>query len=271
MSHPIAQHYAKKFKRYELSWSPYFHYGVFKDDEDLVTAQERTLDVIAKKTSISSSSKILDVGSGIGSTCLYLARQHGCIVTGIDPVEDQIHYAKERAKAQKLQNLTKFKLGWAEAIPLGKRIFDVVISNEVFCHIKNKEKALSECYRILNSEGWFILSDLFDKAGGAQTHPFHEYLKHVTPMLSLDQYKGIITNSDFQCVEVLDWSHVLPKNYEKALGILTKNERKILQEFGEDEFHSTKEFYELCLTDPIRDGIGWVMFVCKKTMNREVS
>lgn len=264
MSNEITQQYAKKFRIYELTWSPYFHYGIFKSDEDLLTAQEQTLDVIAKMAGVSSSSKVLDVGSGIGSSCLYLATKYGCFVTGIDPVEDQVVYSKERTKIQKLQNLATFQLGRADAIPLENKTFDAVISNEVFCHIKDKEQALSECYRVLNFGGWFILSDLFDKVGGTQTRPFHEYLKHALPMLSLNQYRKVIADSDFQCVEVLDWSHALPKNYEKALEVLKANEREVFQEFGEAEFNATKAFYELCLTSPIKNGIGWAIFVCRK-------
>lgn len=136
----IYQSYNEQFKSFQLTWNKYFHYGIFDITSDFISAQQRTIDIISQLAKISSSHLVLDVGCGIGSTCIYLAKTIGCKMYGIDPAVEQIKFAGERSKYENIQSKIDFKEGKAESIPFDEFTFDVVMSNEVFCHLSDKKK-----------------------------------------------------------------------------------------------------------------------------------
>lgn len=104
---------------------------------------------------------VVDLGSGAGNDC-FVARaitgEKGKVI-GVDMTETMI--AKARKNAEKLGfNNVEFRLGEIEDLPISDNLADVVVSNCVLNLVPNKEKALSETYRILKTGGHFSISDI---------------------------------------------------------------------------------------------------------------
>lgn len=73
----------------------YLHYGIFdRPDEPLIAAQERSTAMLLERLP-TAPARILDVGSGIGTT-LHRLGQLGYAVTGITPDEKQIAFIRAR-------------------------------------------------------------------------------------------------------------------------------------------------------------------------------
>jgi SAM-dependent methyltransferase len=73
----------------------YLHYGIFDTPgESLVSAQERSTSILLSRLP-APPARLLDVGSGIGTTLDRLAKL-GYAVTGITPDEKQIEYIRDR-------------------------------------------------------------------------------------------------------------------------------------------------------------------------------
>jgi ubiquinone/menaquinone biosynthesis C-methylase UbiE len=72
-------------------------------------------------------------------------------VIGIDISKKEIVHAQERAKQREANCM--FVWGDMENAPLPDNEIDCVISNGAFCLAPNKEKALSEVYRVLRPGG----------------------------------------------------------------------------------------------------------------------
>lgn len=73
----------------------YLHYGIFdREDETLLAAQERSTAMLLDRLP-PPPARILDVGSGIGTT-LHRLTQLGYDVTGVTPDEKQIAYIRAR-------------------------------------------------------------------------------------------------------------------------------------------------------------------------------
>lgn len=104
----------------------------------------------------SSIKKVLDIGCGAGTLCLYLAHK-GYYVTGIDISEKAIKECKESAAVLDLSNKTKFLTGNFQTKKIAKK-FDLIIFTEVIEHIENDRLALKKIYDLLNKNGLLILS-----------------------------------------------------------------------------------------------------------------
>ncbi len=80
---------------------------------------------------IGSSTKVLDIACGKGSTAFYLAEKYGCQVVGIDVSEELIQEANELCKKKGLNNQVKFQVGNAMDLPFDDNQFDVAISQGI--------------------------------------------------------------------------------------------------------------------------------------------
>lgn len=110
---------------------------------------------------ISKGDVVVDLGSGAGNDCFIARAETGETgkVIGVDFTEAMI--AKARLNADKLGfNNVEFRLGDIENLPIGGNSADVVISNCVLNLVPNKQKAISEMYRILKNGGHFSISDI---------------------------------------------------------------------------------------------------------------
>ena len=88
---------------------------------------------------------ILDVGTGTGRAALLLAKA-GAVVTGVDPSEQMLAVARERAQTQ--GHTISFRRGDAHSLEFPDRAFETVISLRVLMHSPRWREALSEMCRV---------------------------------------------------------------------------------------------------------------------------
>lgn len=95
--------------------------------------------------------KVMDVGCGLGSTCIYLAINGAEEVVGIDINKHSIEFAKSKLIRDypQLSNIVKFKM----VEELGNENFDVIISKDSFEHIKNPTECLIDMKKRLTKNG----------------------------------------------------------------------------------------------------------------------
>ncbi len=104
---------------------------------------------------------VIDLGSGAGNDCFVARHETGSEgkVIGIDFTPNMI--TKARNNAEKLgYNNVEFRLGDIDDMPVNDNVADVVVSNCVLNLVPNKEKVISEMYRVLKPGGHFSVSDI---------------------------------------------------------------------------------------------------------------
>jgi cyclopropane fatty-acyl-phospholipid synthase-like methyltransferase len=99
---------------------------------------------------LKKESKILEIGTGRGNLLNHYFRK-GYDIQGIEINEKAI------VESKKLYGSLPIKLNSGVSLEFEDAYFDVVISFDVFEHIKNSDKHLSEVYRILRPSGHYLL------------------------------------------------------------------------------------------------------------------
>ncbi len=115
---------------------------------------------LASMLSLTSSSIMLDVASGKGTSAFAVAETFGCRVIGIDLSEANVVEANAEAIERGLSDRIHFILADAEELPFASSSFDAVLCECAFCTFPDKTKAASEFARVLHTGGRVGISDL---------------------------------------------------------------------------------------------------------------
>lgn len=103
---------------------------------------------------------VLDVASGTGASCTFLAERFGCDVVGLEFSRQNVEKARLLAADKGLASRVRFDQGDSERLPYPNASFDAVICECAFCTFPNKTDAAGEFARVLRPGGRVGLSDL---------------------------------------------------------------------------------------------------------------
>lgn len=126
----------------------------------------------------------VDIGSGTGFPLTEIALRlgSGATVYGIDPWAEANERANKKIRYYRLSNVKIIK-GYAESIPLEKGSVDLIVSNNGLNNVKDLEKAICECSRILRPGGQFIQTMNLDKT----MFEFYSQLECVLSSLAMEK------------------------------------------------------------------------------------
>jgi arsenite methyltransferase len=104
--------------------------------------------------------RLLDVGSGPGTSALLAAREFGCVVAGVDYGVGAVRGAQQTADATGLCDQVGFVVGDAGALPFADGEFDAVLCECSLSVFSDKARALAEMRRVLRRGGRVAISDV---------------------------------------------------------------------------------------------------------------
>ena len=139
---------------------------------ELDTAEECMLSLTCDRAQIQDGMRVLDLGCGWGSTSLWIAQNYpGCRVLAVSNSKSQCDFIAARAARRKLGNL-EVETADVNSFEPG-RVFDRIVSVEMFEHLRNWETMLARMAGWLASDGKVFLqffchrehADLYESSG----------------------------------------------------------------------------------------------------------
>ena len=99
---------------------------------------------------------IVDIGSGYGTTCIYLALHGAKHVTGVEVRQSLVEFANKKLELDYPH--LKERVRFVNFEELGDEKFDLAISKDSFEHYENPSDILKKVYRWLKDDGKIILA-----------------------------------------------------------------------------------------------------------------
>lgn len=149
------------------------------------------------------SSRVLDVGCGLGGSAFVMAREFGLIVDGIDLSKNMLAIAIQKLEKYQLADRVKFE--WGDCLELDiQTSYDAIYSRDVFLHIENKPLLFKVLNRALRPNGQLLFTDYC--CGPKPWHKdFADYVEDRKYALhTLPDYAGLIKQAGFDSVEYSD-------------------------------------------------------------------
>lgn len=157
--------------------------------------------------SLKEGEVVLDLGSGAGFDCFLAAAKVGARgkVIGVDMTPEMLDRARENASKGEYENV-EFRLGEIENLPVADSSVDVVISNCVINLSEDKQRVFNETYRVLNSGGRLMVSDivLLNELPASIRDSISAYVECVSGALQKDSYLEAIRKAGFEEVKVME-------------------------------------------------------------------
>jgi SAM-dependent methyltransferase len=120
---------------------------------------------LASATGIEPSTRVLDLGCGIGGPARYLAATFGCKVTGVDLSPGFIDAADYLTARCGLSDRVTFQTGDALQLPFEDGAFDIVYLQHVAMNIEDRTALYNEVRRILALGGRLATYDVVLREG----------------------------------------------------------------------------------------------------------
>jgi ubiquinone/menaquinone biosynthesis C-methylase UbiE len=154
-----------------LSW----HFGFYeKGINNSNEAKINMMDYVGRLLDLDGESfaRILDAGSGIGSTSIHLAKKYSkCIFHGITISHYELLLARKLQKKYKISNV-RFQQGSYMKTSYLNNYFDRIFALESIIYAPNKKEFVKEMYRILKPNGKIVIIDIFPKKNALNSLTF---------------------------------------------------------------------------------------------------
>ncbi len=195
------------------------HFGYWDAaTRSLPEALERENAVLAELARVHRGTRVLDAGCGIGGSAIYLARHHGCRVTGVTLSARQVRTAQRLARRAGVAGGTEFLCRDFQQTGFPDGAFDVVWALESVCHAPDKARLSREFFRVLAPGGRLVVADGF--AARAHFAPADRALMDrwlrgwcVESLATLEEFTRALGAAGFVGVQVRDATpNVLPSS-----------------------------------------------------------
>jgi ubiquinone/menaquinone biosynthesis C-methylase UbiE len=212
-------------------------YGEDIGQSSWMTADE--LRHFIKSLAVDASTNVLEIGSGSGGPALFIAAETGCRIVGTDVNEFGARNANELAASRGLADRAEFHLlDASEPLPFDDSSFDVVFSNDVMCHIANRQKVLKEWLRVLKPGGRMLFTDALVVTGIVS----HEEIARRSSIglyfyVPPGENERMIASAGFELLDVADLTPAcaeISKRWHTARERFSEEMRKLEGESGFD-------------------------------------
>jgi sarcosine/dimethylglycine N-methyltransferase len=164
-----------------------------------------------ERLGLGRSSRVLEIGSGVGGPARYLAHSTGCQVTALELQPELNALAADLTRRCGLAERVTHLCGDALSYDFGDTTFDAVVSWLAILHIPDRPRLFGRLARVLRPGGGCYIEDLCMRAPFA-TPDLRDLRKVVygISVTSIDDYAGDLRSAGFVDVvtadQTADWT-----------------------------------------------------------------
>ena len=228
------------------------------------------LDTLADKAGISREHHVLDVCSGMGGPARWLGFTRGCRVTGLDFTLSRVESAQRLTELTQLHHLVDFVHGDATAMPLPAEHYDILIAQEAWLHIADKNALIAECVRVLKPGGIIAFTDIVAKTKLDQvTEKRLAKEMQTANIASTTHYIELLEAND--CVVIVQddlsemWKDILRDRLEMYRSLRDTTVAK----FGEARYRQYDDAYSHFVGCFAADQLGGARLVARKASSND--
>lgn len=231
---PIRQWYDMMTRMFPDERLTYLNYGYLESDSNFGWIREEDVEQKCSANLIRTmlgdvdlrGKKILEIGSGRGGNCSYLAKYTGAAsVTGLDFCPAHIEFCD---RVHRLDGVS-FVGGDAMDLPFGDEEFDVVVNIESSHAYPDLNKFGDEVRRVLKKDGLFFYADAMkgdnDSKLSDKDRIGVEFFTNV-----LDQHEEMIRRAGFTVKQYVDISQGVLRAFESEQGHLKHVLKALVEE-----------------------------------------
>ncbi|GAC1438699.1 MAG: hypothetical protein NVS1B11_27800 [Terriglobales bacterium] len=153
---------------------------------------------LGRMLGVGPASRVLDVACGKGKTAVFLAKEFGCEVFGIDYGEQNVADARSLAHADHVDSRVQFERGDAEDLPFADGAFEAVICECAFCTFPDKVASAWEFFRVLRRGGHVGISDLTrERTLPVELDGLLAWIACIGDAQTLDGYTALLRDAGF--------------------------------------------------------------------------
>ncbi len=197
-----------------------------------------------ERLGLGPTSRVLDIGAGIGGPARYLAYTFGCQVTALELQDDLHEIGVDLTKRSGLADRVTQVRGDALTYPIPDRAFDAVVSWLAVLHIPDRPALAARMARALKPGGGCFIEDLCMRA------PFStDDLKDLRAVVfgitvtSIEDYAADFRAGGFVDVETTDLTGDWAPYADERLESWRKNHDAYARTHGEGAYAAQEKFY----------------------------
>ncbi|MBV9350138.1 MAG: class I SAM-dependent methyltransferase [Mycobacterium sp.] len=166
--------------------------------EDFHTMGRYATTQLVDLVGITSESKVLDAGSGIGGTARFLAAQCRCRVTAVDLTEEYCETSRWLNRLVGLEELISVRQADVTELPFADATFEVVFSQHVQMNVADKVRLYQEARRVTVPGGRLAVWDIATGEHGQLDFPL-PWADEPTGshLITSDQLRAVVASAGF--------------------------------------------------------------------------
>lgn len=252
---------------YRSTWGgENIHVGIYEHTDDVREASMETNRFLADHLDLDHDARVLDLGSGYGGLCRYLARRYGCRVTGLNISERQNRRAIQKNRDEGLDHLIDIQQGTFQDPPFADGEFDAIVSQDALVHSPSKPQVIRQAHRLLSPGGRLAF---FDILLGDEDMPREEQQEiyrriHLTDMGTFLYYHSLLQKAGFRILTIQNRTPDLTTHYARVRDNLSGKYAVLTSRIPGDTIKDAIHGMEMWV-DKSRSGkVSWGFFAAEK-------
>jgi SAM-dependent methyltransferase len=241
-------------------------YGEDIGQHSWVTADELRADI--ERLSLTSNSRLLDVGCGPGGPLVFAAQLTGCLGIGVDISQAATESAMRRAGTFNFEpRVSAIVANLDRSLPIATHSIDAAMSFDVILHLRDRAAFVTEIARTLTPGGRLLFTDPGVIVGGiTPEEKEHRSTYGFVQLVPEGFNESILRAASLRLLDRQDRSASVERNARGRLKALAARRQDLSRMLGEESVERQERFLKNVIDLAERRVLTRVMYLAESTL-----